>query len=298
MHKISHIEIENFKSISKADFPLSGYTPLVGYNNAGKTNILKALSWLVKKSSLGQSDFHDQSKPVIVKGVVRGVTDGVLASLGDTHRKKIENLIIDGEIHFKRTQQKPGVKSSEISLEVLVCAGDGSKKWEKNPAGIDVAISKLFPDPIYVGAMENAAEDVGKFATGTTIGKLIKEIVEPITKAQSDGLEAALEVVAQKLSADGDEKDQTLVDLDNKIESALGSFFPGISVKTHIQTPNFSDFLKGATVRLFEDGYDNSEGRDAASFGHGAQRSIQIALIKCLADIKKVMGMEVEQLYY
>uniref|UniRef100_UPI003AF656E2 AAA family ATPase n=1 Tax=Paracoccus sp. T5 TaxID=3402161 RepID=UPI003AF656E2 len=49
VHHISELKVQGFKSISDATFPLSHYTPLVGYNNAGKTNVLKALAWIIKK---------------------------------------------------------------------------------------------------------------------------------------------------------------------------------------------------------------------------------------------------------
>ena len=48
--------------------------------------------------------------------------------------------------------------------------------------------------------------------------------------------------------------------------------------------------MKSATIRIFEDGFEHADGRDASSFGHGAQRSIQIALIKCLAEVKRAAG--------
>lgn len=38
----------------------------------------------------------------------------------------------------------------------------------------------LFPDPIHIGAMENSEEDSSKSKAGTTIGKLLAEIIEPI----------------------------------------------------------------------------------------------------------------------
>jgi len=50
--------------------------------------------------------------------------------------------------------------------------------------------------------------------------------------------------------------------------------------------PEFSDLVKAATIQIFEGGSDPVEGRDASSFGHGAQRSIQMALIKSLAEEK------------
>ncbi len=287
MHQISHLKIENFKSIIDGDFPLSPYTPLVGYNNAGKTNILHALSWVIKRSGLPESDFFNPESPIVVTAEISGITADVLDALGDTHRRKIEPIVIDGKIKIRRTQLSPDAKATEIRLEVEKTTDTGELAWEINPTGIDAAISHLFPEPIFIGAMENATEDVGKFAAGTTIGKLIKEIIGPVTEAHAGPVTAALADIARKLSAESPDKDETLVALDTQIQTEMGKIFPGVSAKTHIPTPEFGDFLKGATIKLFEDNYHNPGGRDASSFGHGAQRSVQIALIKCLSQIKR-----------
>lgn len=287
MHRISNIKIENFKSIIDGAFPLTPYTALVGYNNAGKTNILHALGWVIKKNSLPASDFFDPQSAIVVTAQISGITANVLDALGDNHRTKIEPSVIDGQISIRRTQLQPNARTTDIRFEITAIDDDGNSIWKLNPAGIDAAISALFPEPISIGAMENAAEDVGKFAAGTTIGKLIKEIIAPVTEAYAGPVTEALADIAMKLTAESAEKDATLVALDEQIEAELRKIFPGVSAKTHIPTPEFGDFLKGATIKIFEENYHNPDGRDVASFGHGAQRSVQIALIKCLSQIKR-----------
>ena len=287
MHHISQVKILNFKSVSDGSFPLSDYTPMVGYNNAGKTNIIRALGWIIRRSSLPMEDFQDAEQPVIVEAEISGITDDVLDAIGAPHRGRIEPLVVESSIWFRRIQNSPGQAVSGIRLEVFK---PDEQEWGANPGGIDNAIAALFPDPIYVGAMENATEDVGKFGSGTTIGKLLKEIMAPVIERHSPIVANALQDVARRLSADAADKDETLVDLDGRIQGELNSLFPGVSAKTHIPVPEFSDFMKAATVRIFEDGFDNPEGRDVSSFGHGAQRSIQIALIKCLADVRREAG--------
>ncbi len=286
MHKISSIHVKNYKSIIDAKFPLSPYTPLVGYNNAGKTNILNALQWLVKKSKLSSSEFYDTNSPVEITGEITGIDEEVLETLGPIHRQKIAPFLNEGNLKIRRSQSLPEKKDT---LQILQHE-NGDDIWKTIPTGIDAAISNLFPDPIFIGAMENATEDVGKFATGTTIGKLIKEIIAPVKATHAAPVTQALADIAKKLSADGEEKDQTLVDLDQKIQNELNSLFPGVSAKVHIPTPNFDDFIKNATIKVFE---GTDEGRDASSFGHGAQRSVQVALIKCLSKIKaEIKGTE------
>ena len=46
MHKITEVTIRNFKSCRETVLKLESFTALVGYNNAGKSNLLIALSFL------------------------------------------------------------------------------------------------------------------------------------------------------------------------------------------------------------------------------------------------------------
>lgn len=74
---ISKISIKNFKSIHSIDLNLSkGKNVLVGKNNAGKSNILKAIDLVIgetdpswnKKDNISVNDFHnkDVSKPIVI----------------------------------------------------------------------------------------------------------------------------------------------------------------------------------------------------------------------------------------
>ncbi|HEY76886.1 MAG TPA: AAA family ATPase [Thermoflexia bacterium] len=71
--KIRRIVIEHFRSIKKLEIFPSGICALVGENNAGKTNILSALHFLLgetwpSKRSLEASDYYqrDTSKPIFI----------------------------------------------------------------------------------------------------------------------------------------------------------------------------------------------------------------------------------------
>ena len=161
MHHISEVRIQNFKSISDGLFQLSHYTPLVGYNNAGKTNIIRALGWIIKRPSLPAEDFHNSNQPIVVEAEISGITADVLDAIGNAHRGRIEPLVVDGCIRIRRTQMTPGQTATTIRFEVLKHE-NGHDEWVVNPAGIDPAISALFPEPIFIGAMENATEDVAK----------------------------------------------------------------------------------------------------------------------------------------
>jgi putative ATP-dependent endonuclease of OLD family len=79
MHHLTDISIRNFRSCQKVDLALSYCTPIVGYNNAGKSNIMAAIEWLVAPRVLGGGDFFDPDQPVTVDGVIEGLDEAMLA---------------------------------------------------------------------------------------------------------------------------------------------------------------------------------------------------------------------------
>lgn len=285
MHKLSEITIQNFRSICSASFPLSEYTPLVGNNNVGKSNLLRAIGWFLKKASLSESDFFDVSSPVIVEGTISGVDDAVLEAIDEKHRKRVAPHVRGGKLRLRRCQSVPGVSTKDLNIEVFAQDDKGGFSWVVNPGGIEAAILGLLPEPIFIGAMENAADDVAKFSSTSTIGKLLREVIAPINARYADEVAEALAPVGSKISSNGAEKDESLRNFDNMIAEELSPLFPGIIARTHIPLPGFSEFFKGATLKIAEGDGDFDE-RDVSSFGHGVQRSVQIALVKCLARAK------------
>lgn len=286
MHLIRKLHITNFKSIRDAEFDLTKYAPFVGYNNGGKSNVLRALSWLFKKSTMTASDFFNPESPIIVEGTISGITQQILDNIEDKHRTKIEPYIVGESLLIRRVQLIPSADAKSFSFDIK--KGDNSGDWAKNPTGIDNAITHLFPEPIVVGAMQDAAEDIAKFGRSTTIGQILSQIMEPVRNEQNIVIEQALAGVRDQLSANAANKNPQLQEIDNLIGTEVKRFFPGVSVKTHIPVPEFDDFLKGGTVKIFEDGlHQDDQGRAISTMGHGSQRAIQMALINCLALVKK-----------
>lgn len=281
MHYLAEVSITNFRSCVSCTVPLAPFTPIVGYNNAGKSNILAAIRWLVRKWVLSQSDFFDDNEPVVVSGTIKGITGEVLEALEPRHRARIVPFVVHDSIKIRRIQPRPGGSVSDIQLHILSPA-DGDEQWHQNPTGIDAAITALFPEPIHIAAMEDAAEDVARARNNTTIGKLLAELIDPVTQQYGQTIEAALAQVRRLLGADGDERPPELLAFDQNANEVLRTLFPGVEVKLHIPTPGVEEILKGGTIRVFE--APGTNGREVSAMGHGTQRIIQMALVRCLAD--------------
>lgn len=281
---LSRILIKNFRSCKDTEVILSSFTPLVGYNNCGKSNILSAIQWLLRKSSLEKSDFNDSEAEIEVSGLIEGISEAVLELLDAKQRGSIAPYIKSGALRIKRTQQKPNARASEINLFVGAVDDD---QWVPNPNGIDNALAALLPEPIRIGAMENAAEDASKAKTTTTIGKLLAEFLHPVRAAHGAELGVHLKEVEKRIAAEGDSRFDELGVIDQSINEKIEDLFPGIHVKLDFPVPTLDELIKGGTIKVYEGG---NEGRAFTSYGHGAQRSIQIALIRYLAEVKKANG--------
>lgn len=73
MH-IKRIHIENFRSIRTLDFEPGAYCVLIGENNSGKSNILRALNLALGETwptdrSFSDEDFHNQdtSQDIVIQ---------------------------------------------------------------------------------------------------------------------------------------------------------------------------------------------------------------------------------------
>jgi predicted ATP-dependent endonuclease of OLD family len=286
MHRLKEITIRNFRSIKDQDFTLSDYTALIGYNNAGKTNLLLACKWLLRKWSLSESDFHNRELSVEVEGIVGGITEEILGRLPAHQAEATRPFILDETLIIKRVQTEPGQGIRDIKFFVKkINPEPGEDPWNPAPTGLDPAMTVLFPEPIFIGAIENIEEDVTKNKTTTTIGRLISEIIAPIEEEYGGKAREAMDVLRKALDADGEERADRMKAFDAQANEKINVLFPGVSIRLHVEPPELKDFFKSGTIKVYEDGQDG--GRDISSFGSGAQRSIQMALIRQLAEVKK-----------
>lgn len=278
---LESIVATNFRSITSMELLLSAYTPLIGYNNCGKTNAISAIQWLLRKTTLSKADFNDPSISVEVTGKVSGIDQEAIGAMPPKQQAQIQPYIVNGQLNIKRTQPTPTSRASDITLSILSPA---THAWMANPTGIDNALSVLLPEPIRIAAMQDAAEDAAKAKASTTIGKLLAEFLEPVRLAHEAELAQFLNEVDRRLSADGDTRCAELLTIESQISARIADLFPGIGARLHFPVPTMDDLIKSGTLKLHEAA---GSSRDFASYGHGTQRSVQMALIRHLAEIRR-----------
>ncbi|MCR6655060.1 MAG: ATP-binding protein [Opitutus sp.] len=288
MHTLAHISISNFRSCKNVSLPLGNFTPVVGYNNAGKSNILSAIEWLIEPSALAAGDFFDPNSPLVIEGLVTGITAELIGKMPTNQQSQIKPYIKDDSLRFRRVLPKPGpVATIRVEVRDLTVEDEDSEKaWAVNPAGIPQALKALFPESIRVQAMQDAADDVAKQTKGNTIGKLIADVIEPVRKNHEGELREALKSITDKFSADGANRAEQLKAFDEGATASLSDLFPGLRLKLDVPVPGIPDLFKNGTVRVIETQGDATMSQTFGTVGHGAQRCIQMALIRYLADKK------------
>ncbi|EKO3865286.1 AAA family ATPase [Vibrio harveyi] len=288
-HLIEKIKIKNFKSCNDTTLLLSDYTPLVGYNNAGKSNCLTAINWLLKKKTLDVSFFNNPILPIIVEADIVGISTTLLDQMTSAHASSISPYLYginNDKLTIKREQALPTSTAASIKIHVW---DDRSSQWTLNPTGIDNALKAILPEPIRIGAMENAAEDASKAKNTTTIGKLLANITQQVQAAHANQIKAHLDNISSLIASDGSTRLNELSTIDQSLNDKIQDLFPDISVKLHFPTPTEEELLTSGTIRVLES--NCTDERDFSSYGHGAQRSIQMGLVRHLADVSNPHGI-------
>lgn len=284
MHKIKELHIKNYKSCRDTKITLENYTPLVGYNNAGKSNILKCVDTLVRGKGQNESSFFDKTKPIEIIALLEGLNDNALQHLSQQQINSLEPYIEEGSLYVRFFQEKPGTGKNSVKMDIQKPSELKLGVWI-NPNGLPQAITTLFPEPTFINSMEDSAEDVSKFKASNTIGKLIAHLQKEIIDSKATEINKALEVVGKKLNLNGSERLDELSSFDSSINDKIGDFFPGLSLNIDIPTPSIADLFKQGTIKVSEVG--TARQSDFIDMGHGSQRAIQMTLIRHLAEITK-----------
>jgi len=204
MHRITEIKISNFKSCRETFLKLESFTALVGYNNAGKSNLLKCIDALVRGKAQDENSFYDPNKPIEIIALLEGVNEESLAHLSEIQFKSLEPYLEEGKIRIRFFQEKAGTGKNAVVMGVQPPSLNNDI-WN-NPNGLPQAITTLFPEPTFINSMEDSAEDVSKYKAGNTIGKLIAILQKEIIATKVDVINDALKVIGSKLNVDGEER--------------------------------------------------------------------------------------------
>lgn len=274
--RLKSITIRNLRSIREETFPLSDFTALIGYNNAGKTTILMGIRWLLYRSSLDNSYFDNPDLPVEAEGLFAGITDSILSKLEVSQQEVIKPFLKNGKLRVQRSQRVPGENASDVEFWVLDWNGDnGHGEWIKAPYGFEDIFNVFFPHPIQIWDFEG----------DKAFTKLLNEIFKPLQRRLGKDFNELIQRFASLLDAHSDSRAQEFELFERGLNQKLRPLFPSVNVRIDIPTPSLASFLSTAKLNVYDE--DDGFERDIHSMGAGSKRAIQMALVRYLDEVKR-----------
>lgn len=280
MHGLGYIYIENFRGCRKVAIPLESFTPLVGPNNAGKTTILEAIKYVLSPKALTKGDAADSNRPVVVCARIDGIGEELLETLSEPrHRASIDPYCRNGSLWIRVVG--PAKPKQEV-WDPDQYSGEGVPTvWRSYPTGLPEAVSALMPEARHIEALDDIKEDLGKGKAGSTIRDLLDDLMSPILEAHAE-VSQALATIRQVLSANANGRTPLLQEFDREATGALAEFFPGLSVELDMPEVEVKEFFRSGDVLVTD--LLSGDRRRFDQLGTGAQRALQMALIRLLAD--------------
>ncbi|WP_458041763.1 MULTISPECIES: ATP-dependent nuclease [Bacteria] len=169
---------------------------------------------------------------------------------------------------------------SEMTAEELVY------RDEPLGTGLDAGIKNFLPEPIYIEAVKDVADEV-KTTDTATFGKLLGILLEEVQDQFSE-VEEQFREIQKKLSRVTGE-DGILVDsrLDEvkTIESLINQFvnetFPDVGLKIHVPMPKMKTILSSAEISA-DDGHEGP----IVSKGDGLKRAVAFAILRAYTSLR------------
>ena len=290
--RLEELEISNYRSIKSQSgdnsIQLRGLDCLVGKNNAGKTNILSAIKFLLEKEDKDNDiELYYNLNPqntVEVRGFFK-VTEDDLSRIPDKEKREAcrESLIDEGEhegqLGICRIEDSNSIENPELRRLVLEDIDDSS---EVNPSlqstefkhGTKQVIrNQLLPEVISIPAVREVSSTMkrsGEF--GNLIKKIQSEIQEELDKKLQE------EVAEFNLG-----QQESIAQIENRISGYLEDTFDNQSVKFGFPRLSTEYLFRNADIKIQEEHLDELSKENV---GEGVKRTVIFSLLRTLADLR------------
>lgn len=309
--KINRVFIKNFCSIKNElvcfQNPLYPLV-LVGMNNVGKTNILRALNLFFENNSrdLVKDVFYEDSKDVEI--VIE------FKELNDWEKSQIsEKNLIDEHLYVRQIGLcRPPAGGKKLKYHALRKKSDGDEEdgeefklqnyvssgninlfnddfttetdfyWFANPSGSSNFLEGYLPKFLYVPAVDDVDDEL-KVQTNTFFGAIISEIVKKL-----EGQNKIVGKIKEGLSELSGL--QEISELNENLTKELKNIFSDVKFKFEISSPDFFKIIQQYANTVISDEVATSPKLK----GEGVQRAVIFAIFKVYAEIliKSDIGRE------
>ena len=156
------------------------------------------------------------------------------------------------------------------------------------PTGIEQSVTKLLPEPIYVDAVKDFADEI-KAKQSATFGKLLSVLlaaIEPKLNKERDifkGLEKNLNRINHPDGSQTDDRLDEVKHIENTVEEYLHDIFAPIRIELKIPPPEMKAILSNANIEINDGGVKGN----TDTMGDGLKRAITFAIFRSYVELSK-----------
>lgn len=277
--RLEQIIIRNFLSIRELALSFDNTTVLVGPNNHGKTNVLRALDFFFNGS--GKKNW-DQ---LVTKGTDANVEVQIAFSdvarfislLNPKYQEAFRGRILANDTILLTRRMR--VKA-ETSDELKLVGQDG--ELSELPTGKESFLSPILPRFEFVPT-NLMLDDVSKIQKTNTLGKMLFDILDVASLENNDEFSTHWEAVLAFFNDRSEDSSLGKVGvLEARIAGNLRREFPECKAVSFIPNlPSVQELTKGFSLDI-----DDGMQTDAASKGDGIQRALVFSILRTYQELQ------------
>jgi putative ATP-dependent endonuclease of the OLD family len=191
---------------------------------------------------------------------------------------------LDAKLGPKPTQT--AVREARDELVAALGPDDLVARDEPLATGLDVGIKNFLPEPIYIEAVKDVADEV-KTTDTATFGKLLGLLLEEV-QDQFTEVEEQFKVIQRQLSRvldDGGKLVDERIDEVRAIEAMINKFvresFPDVGLTISVPVPKMKTILSSAEISA-DDGHDGP----IVTKGDGLKRAVAFAILRAYTNLR------------
>jgi len=279
--KINHIKIHNFRSIKDGEFDIENYSLLIGENNAGKSNVFRALRIFYEdnlkfdiKSDFPKFETNDKESWIEIKYETDADEQ---ESLKKEYQDDDNILRVRKILATEDTKFKPLVKANQSNIfayENGVLSENyfyGAKNISQSKLGRVIFIPEI-----------SKVDDNLKMSGPSPLREMINFVVKKvITKSDSfSKLNQSFETFNNEFKSEAKD-DFSIDELEKDINQEVSSW--DINFGLNINPIKPADIVKNLVSHYVQDGNLGNKTVSIDSFGQGLQRHLIYTLLKLSA---------------
>lgn len=162
------------------------------------------------------------------------------------------------------------------------------------PTGIDKSIIPMLPDPIYIPAVKDLADDI-KTTEGTPFGKVLGILLQAVESKLPDAqrlfeeLDSKLNRVVQADGAIRDDRLDEVKLIESTVEKYVRESFANVSLRITIPPPELKTVFSAARIYA-NDGVDGP----IETKGDGLRRAIVFSILRSYVELSTAMASQQE----